>query len=375
MKKIGVLINPLAGIGGPAGMKGSDRPEALSRAKELGLISQSAKRTTDVFSKVKLQFRGDAQFLSAPGSMGADALIEAGLQPKVIGHIGSETSASDTERIAAELVSAGVDLLIFAGGDGTARNILRAVGPDTLAFGIPTGVKMHSSVFALHPSAAAQLILAFLQGKTSGSHLEEVVDLDESKYASGQVETTLYGLMRVPSAPGLLQNLKSGRGSSDQESTMAIGQQTAEMIRQDAEHLYAVGAGTTTAAVKRMLEGDSASFTLLGVDVYARERCILRDATAPDLEKLSLGGSLKIVISPIGGQGYLFGRGNQQFSPQVLRAVGKSAITVICPPGKLSSLRQKPFLVDTGDETLDASLRGYIRVKVGFNQEVAYKIS
>nr|WP_326183710.1 ATP-NAD kinase family protein [uncultured Oscillibacter sp.] len=375
MKRIGVLVNPLAGIGGPAGMKGSDRPEALARARELGVAFRSAGRTTEVFEKVRAQFDGEVEIFAAPGDMGANELSQAGFQPKVVGSIGPETTAEDTERIARELTAAGVELLVFAGGDGTARNVLHAVGLDTLAFGIPTGVKMHSSVFALHPSAAAQMIVQFLRGRTMGSRQEEVVDLDEEQYVSGRVETTLYGLMRVPAAPGLLQSMKSGRGTSDTEAVGAIGQQVADMIRRDTGACYAVGAGTTTAAVKRMLEGEDAPVTLLGVDVYTGGKCLLRDANALELEALSQTRSMKIVISPIGGQGYLFGRGNQQFAPAVLRKVGREAVTVICSPGKLSALRQKPFLVDTGDEALDAELRGYIRVRVGFDQEVVYKVT
>jgi len=374
MKRIGLLVNPVAGLGGPAGMKGSDRPETLLKAKELGIMPKSSHRAAEVFRKVRQQFDGDAEFYAAPGEMGASALEVAGFPVHVIGSTNEITTAADTERIAKELVSVGIDLLVFAGGDGTARDVLRAIGKDSLAFGIPTGVKMHSSVFAVHPTAAAQLIVRFLSGRELGSRYEDVVDLDEVAYVSGRVETKLYGMMKVPVAPGLLQGMKAGRGTSEIESLGAIGQQTAEMIRANPQFTYAVGAGTTTAAVKRMLEGDDASITLLGVDIYRGTQCILRDANARDLEIIAKTDSLRIVISPIGGQGYLFGRGNQQFTPEVLHHVGKENITVICAPGKLSALRQKPFLVDTGDEELDSQLRGYIRVRIGFDQEVVYKI-
>lgn len=374
MKQIGLLVNPVAGMGGPAGMKGSDRPEALFRARELGIEPKSPQRVVEVFNKVRQQFTGDVVFLTAPGDMGANELTEAGFQPRIVGNIDYETTAADTERIAKELVKAGVDLLIFAGGDGTARDVLRAVGTEVLVFGIPTGVKMHSSVFAVHPTAAAQLISKFLSNREMGCRQEEVVDLDEDAYVSGHVETKLFGMMRVPVAPGLLQGMKSGRGTSETESLGAIGQQVSDMIRGDSESFYAVGAGTTTAVVKQMLEGKAAPISLLGIDVYRGENCVMRDTNARDLAALARTAVMKIVISPIGGQGYLFGRGNQQFTPEVLRLVGRERMTVICSPGKLSALRQKPFLVDTGDEELDNSLRGYIRVRVGFDQEVVYKI-
>lgn len=374
MKRIGLLVNPVAGLGGPAGMKGSDRPEALSRARDLGIEPKSPRRAVDVFRRVRRQFEGDAEFLAAPGEMGANELDEAGFPARVVGSVGKETSAADTERIAGELVEEGVDLLVFAGGDGTARDVLRAVGAEMPAFGIPAGVKMHSSVFALHPTAAAQLITRFLSGREMGWRQEEVVDLDENAYISGRVETKLYGMMRVPVAPGLLQGMKSGRSTSEAEALGAIGQQVSAEIRADSQTLYAVGAGTNTAAVKRMLEGEAAPISLLGVDVYRGERCVARDANAKELEALARSAAMRIIISPIGGQGYLFGRGNQQFTPEVLRLAGRNHIMVICAPGKLSSLRQKPFLVDTGDEDLDNILRGYIRVRVGFHQEVVYKI-
>jgi len=356
-------------------MKGSDQPEAVFRARELGIDPPSPRRVIEVFSKVRRQYDGNAMFLAAPGDMGANELEAAGFSPHIVGSIGENTTAADTERIAGELVAACVDLLIFAGGDGTARDVLRAVGANVPAFGIPTGVKMHSSVFALHPTAAAQLIVRFLSDREMGYRQEEVVDLDEAAYVAGRVETTLFGTMCVPIAPQLLQGMKAGRGISETESLGAIGQQMADLIRGDGGFLYAVGAGTTTAVVKRMLEGDSAPITLLGVDVYQRDSCVLRDANAKDLESLARVSPMKIVISPIGGQGYLFGRGNQQFSPEVLQLVGREHVTVICSPGKLTALRQKPFLVDTGDDALDNSLRGYIRVKTGFDQEVVYKVT
>lgn len=374
MKRIGLLVNPVAGLGGPAGMKGSDRPEALCRARELGIEPKSPQRVVDVFQRVRRQFEGHAEFLAAPGEMGTDELSEAGFHARVVGRAGKETTAADTERIARELVEERVDLLIFAGGDGTARDVLRAVGPEVLAFGIPTGVKMHSSVFAVHPTAAAQLITRFLSEREMDCRQEEVVDLDENAYISGRVETKLYGMMRVPMAPGLLQGMKSGRGTSETEALGGIGQQVSAIIRADSQTLYAVGAGTNTAAVKRMLEGQAAPISLLGVDVYQGERCVARDANAKELAGLARSAAMRIIISPIGGQGYLFGRGNQQFSPEVLRLVGRDHIMVICAPGKLSSLMRKPFLVDTGDEDLDRALRGYIRVRVGFDQEVVYKI-
>lgn len=372
MRRIGLIVNPIAGMGGPAGMKGSDRPEAVRRAIELGIEPRSQRRTTEVLERVRAQWDGAVEILAAPGPMGEIAAQDAGCEPVVCGSCGNATTAADTERIAGQLAATGIDLLVFSGGDGTARNICRAVGTDLPCLGIPTGVKMHSGVFALHPAAAASVIVSLLRGTDLRYHQEEVVDLDEEQYIRGNVGTKLYGYLTVPALKNCMQGMKAGRQPSDDQAAGEIGAQMARRILAEKDLYFALGAGTTTMAIKKAL-GLSAG-TLLGVDVCRGSECVQRDANGPELEKITTDHPMKIVISPIGGQGYLFGRGNQQFTPQVLKAVGRNNIIVVCPPHKIDELGQRPFLVDTGEVELDQMLRGYTRVLIGLDTEIVRNI-
>lgn len=371
MKRIGLIVNPIAGLGGPAAMKGSDSPEGVRKALAMGIEPMSHHRAVEVLKKVKQRCPVPISFITAPGTMGEDAAVEAGFEPVVCGVRGKITTAADTKRIAVQILEMGVDLLVFAGGDGTARDIFSAIGPDVLSFGIPAGVKMHSGVFALHPEAAASLILAIAEELTILHKLEEVVDLDEDEYVKGNVAAKRYGCLTVPAVRNYLQGMKAGRPSSDEQAIREIGGQIASLIEETENYCYAIGAGTTTRAVKDML---GIKGTLLGVDVCRGKNCFIQDACGRDLERLAALGGMKIVVSPVGGQGYLFGRGNQQFTPKVIKFVEKKNIIVVCPPGKIAELRQRPFLVDTGDEELDNAMRGYIRVMIGWNKEIVCRI-
>jgi predicted polyphosphate/ATP-dependent NAD kinase len=268
------------------------------------------------------------------------------------------------------LVDAGVDLLLFAGGDGTARNIRDAVGEALPVIGIPTGVKIHSAVYATHPRTAGELAANVLLRSSLKTRAAEVMDIDETAFRAGRVSATLYGYLLVPNERRLLQGLKAGSGGSEQSELGGIGAEVAKRMSDGA--LWILGPGTTTRAVAEQLGIEK---TLLGVDLVSRGEVIARDLTESALLAYLDGVPARLVVTPIGGQGFLFGRGNQQLSAEVIRRIGQENILVVATSAKLAALRGAPFLVDTGEPEIDAQLAGYTRVITGLGKETVYKIA
>lgn len=370
MKKIGLIINPVAGIGGPAGMKGSDGADVQRIAKELGIHSATADRTKVVLKSLSL-VKEQVQLYTAPAEMGETPAKETGFTPIIVGEISSgSTTAEDTVRIAKEMKERGIDLLLFAGGDGTARNVAEAVGTGLTVLGIPGGVKIHSAVYAKNPLAAAELALRFAQGDEMETMSAEVMDIDEEKFRSGRVEAQLYGYMNVLKVKTLMQCCKSG-GKSSADALDEIATDVAEYIEEHEERLFVIGSGSTTRAVMDMLHLPN---TLLGVDVVEKGQVVASDVNEQQLYELVKGREATIVITVIGGQGHILGRGNQQLSPRVLREVGLKNLMIIADPEKLASLPGRCLVVDSGDEELDRELCGWRPVITGLGQTTMAKV-
>jgi predicted polyphosphate/ATP-dependent NAD kinase len=261
-----------------------------------------------------------------------------------------------------------VELLLFAGGDGTARDICTAVGTKVPVLGIPAGVKIHSAAFAIHPRTAGEIAAAYLHGQRIRLHEGEVVDLDEEAYREGKVGTRLYGVLSVPYRPHMLQNRKAPSVAAD--STRLEGMAAAVSEEMAPGWFYVLGPGTTTRAIAEHLGFPK---TLVGVDVYSRASVVELDVSERRLLALLKDQSAKIIVTPIGGQGFIFGRGNQQVSPKVLRMVGRENILVVSLVEKLNALQGEPLLVDTGDPEVDAMLAGYWNILVGYRERVVYR--
>lgn len=372
-RTVGVIVNPIAGMGGRVGLKGTDSPEILRQARDLGSIPQAPRRTVAVLRELADHLKAPVTLLAGPAEMGADEVREAGLQPVIVGSIRSgATAAADTEAIARGMVRAGVDLLIFAGGDGTARNICHAVGDRVPVIGIPSGVKMHSAVFAAHPRAAAELAARYLDGQIPRLQEAEVMDIDEEAFRNGRVSARLYGYLRVPYQRNLVQAVKSGSTAGEEGALDGMAGDVIERMKAAPDQRFIFGPGTTTRAIAQRL---GAPKTLLGVDVFFRGQLAAADVSEQDLLRMVEDRPARIVVTPIGGQGYVFGRGNQQISPAVIRRVGRENIIIVATPGKVTALRGDPFRVDTGDAEVDEMLRGYIRVVVGYHGEMVYRIA
>jgi predicted polyphosphate/ATP-dependent NAD kinase len=367
MKRIGLIVNPLAGIGGRVGLKGSDGIETQRRALELGAIPESIHRASLSLIQL-LQTESTLEVVTFPREMGETSAREAGFVPTVIGEIGNSTTAEDTRRAVREISTLGVDLILFAGGDGTARDVCSAIPAQFPCLGIPAGVKIHSAVYATNPKHAGELAGMYLAGKARLREAE-VLDLDEEAYRDGRVSTRLYGILHVPYRPLLLQNQKAPSPASEAHQAEAIAADVVDGMQSGVA--YILGPGTTTRAIAQELNVEK---TLVGVDVVRDGKLIAKDATQKKLLELTEAMPAKIVVTPIGGQGFLFGRGNQQISPEVIRKVGRGNIIVVSTADKLRALRLQPLIVDTGDAKVDALLAGYFNVVTGYKESMVYKV-
>ncbi len=368
-KKLGLIVNPIAGIGGRVGLKGSDGPEIQKKALQLGAVPQSLNRAIQTLERIT-SFKRTLEIVTYPAEMGEDAAEKCGFEPTVIGSIRKgQTTAEDTRKAAREMLRLGVSFLLFAGGDGTARDIYDAVGQGIPALGVPTGVKIYSAVFATNPRSAGDLAVLYLQGKC-GIREAEVIDIDEDALRHGVVSSRLYGYLKVPFERRLIQGSKVPSGGEDAEAMDAIACEIVDRMKD--YYIYVIGPGTTTRAITSKLGLDK---TLIGVDVVTKRKLVGVDVNEVQLLKLLEGHDAKLIITPIGGQGYLFGRGNQQISPEVIKKVGRDKIIVVATPEKINSLRGRPLLVDTGDRAVDRMLSGYMRVITGYKEETIYKIS
>lgn len=369
MYKIGIIVNPIAGMGGRVGLKGTDGRKILQKAKSLGAISLSPKRTSVALEPLSV-IQDKLKLITCPGDMGENEVISCGFVPDIINGIKSkETTFADTRKAARIIRDYGVDLLLFAGGDGTARDIYIAIGTTLPVIGIPTGVKIHSAVFASSPSRAGELSLLYLQKKIHKLREVEVMDIDEQAFRNGIVKARLFGYLKIPYERRCIQGGKLGSSPSEEIIQKAIAEDIIESM--DNDFLYIIGPGTTTRAIMQSL---GLSCTLLGVDAVYRKEVMGLDLGESDLLKLINKEKAKLIITPIGGQGYIFGRGNQQLSPQVIRKIKKENIIIIATYNKIVSLKGSPLLVDTGDLSLDRELYGYVQIVTNYHERTVYKV-
>lgn len=353
--KIGFIINPIAGMGGAVGLKGTDglAAAALTRGAK-PLAATRARECLHLLSREPGLF-----FYTASGQMGEDELRNCGLQYTVVCQAAKESSSLDTRLACQAFQEECVDLILFCGGDGTARDIAGTVASLPI-LGIPAGVKMHSGVFAISPEAAAQLALGFVRSELKARETE-IVDVDEEFYRAGELQTKLYAVARTPYKPTLVQERKRIYSSKNEEEFKdQIALFATEFMRDGSA--YILGAGTTTARIAEKLGVEK---TLLGVDVIKKCRLLVKDASESDLlELLQKEKRVKIIVSPIGAQGFILGRGSQQISAAVLRRVGEENLIIVSTPHKLAELPR--LLVDSGDLEMDRILAGKRMVLTGY---------
>jgi predicted polyphosphate/ATP-dependent NAD kinase len=365
--KIGFIVNPIAGIGGRVGLKGSDGSEIVQEARKRGAEALAPLRGIEALRGL-LPLREVIELFTYPEEMGEWEARECNIEPQIIDRKGrGETTADDTRRVAKEMIELSVELILFVGGDGTARNIYEAINGKIPVIGVPAGVKMHSSVFAITPPRAADLVIAYMQGNAPVQSME-VMDIDEDAFREGRLSARLYGYLKVPFERGLVQGIKASV-----THTMQKLKEIAEYVVDQMEDncYYILGPGTTVKAITDELDVRK---TLLGVDIVLNKKLVACDVTESDILGLITGKKAAVIVSVIGGQGYILGRGNQQISPSVLKEVGIDNLMVLATPDKLTSL-EGPLLIDAGNSEIDKMFSGWIKVITGYHESAMWEVT
>ncbi len=368
--RIGLVVNPVAGMGGAVGLKGTDGPDTVAEALRRGAVARSGERARRALAVLARRVPG-AALAVAPGALGADWAAGLDLAPAAVVMPPSTGTARDTREAVAALVAAGCDLIFFAGGDGTARDVAGRLPAGTAMLGIPCGVKMHSGVFAVSPEAAGALLADLLSDpdRIGWDDAAEVMDIDEDALRAGRIAPQLFGHARVPLARNRMQAAKGGPRVDQAAALAGAAQEVAEGIAPGV--LYVIGPGTSAGAVMRAA---GHAPTILGIDALRDGRVVARDARADDLRRVAGDGPVRIVLGVTGQQGFLLGRGNQQIAPDLIARAGRDGLIVLATEAKLLALAQPRLWVDTGDPALDAALSGFIRVRTGRGRTMVMRI-
>jgi len=380
--KLGFIINPIAGIGGSVALKGSDG--MAMHALALGAEPKANARAR-LALEVLLPYQDDIVIYTANDQMGEQCARELGFKVEVLYQAKHKHTQSDDSKQATQaLLAHGVDIILFAGGDGTARDIANIVATEddyqqVPVLGIPAGCKIHSGVYAITPKAAGRIIELMVNKELVTLTTGDVMDIDESLFRQGIVKAKRYSEMQIPSELRYVQAVKSGGKESDELVLQDIAANVIEEMNDHEDRQFIIGSGSTTAFLMTELALDN---TLLGVDIVCEQSLTASDVTEAELFQAitEYPGLSKLVITLIGGQGHVFGRGNQQLSPRVIRSIlaqpgSTDNIIIIATKAKLASLDKKPLISDTGDSELDQQLTGFIPVTTGYKDQVLYPLA
>jgi len=370
--KIGLIINPIAGLGGRVALKGSDGENIQHQALAMGAKPEAESRTRQAIEGL-LDYAEQISFYTVSGKMGSHLLSQLGLEHEICFQPENEqhTTAQDTIN-AAEVMQPIVDLILFAGGDGTARDILQAVGEQQLCLGIPAGCKIYSGVFTVTPKYASELIIRLLKGELVDMQESQVLDINEHSYREGNINTKVYGEMLIPQNGNFVQSVKISGVESEELVQQEVAAWVVENMQTDT--LYLIGSGSGCMVIKDELGVDG---TLLGVDVILNEQCLQKDATEEQIIELMQQFkdlNIKVIITIIGGQGILLGRGNHQISHKVIERLDLDNLMVVASKGKIKSLDGKPLAIDTGNPAVDKRLTGYIPIITGYDDSIIYPV-
>lgn len=367
--KLGLVVNPYSGIGGALALKGSDGEAIRTQALQAGAELLAEKKMARALEKL-IPLNAQIHIYTAAGAMGEDISRLLGFTHTVVyTPPRAQTEGEDTEAAVNAIRKVGVDLLLFAGGDGTARNVCRVIKNSLPVLGVPTGCKIHSGVYAVTPPAAGEVVAMMVKGELVSEVDAEVRDIDEDAFRAGRVLAKSFGEMRVPDELGYVQAVKMGGKESDELVLDDIAAHIQDIMNEEPNTLFVMGSGSTVAGI---MASQQLQNTLLGVDVVQGGSVIATDVTARQLLDITANKPCKLVITLIGGQGHIFGRGNQQLSPTFLRQLSKDEMLIVATKAKLRALDGRPLRLDTGDTELDEALTGYFSVITGYRDKVLY---
>ena len=388
MFKLGFIINPVAGVGGSVALKGSDG--MAMHALALGAEPKANARAQTAL-KILQPYQDEITVYTVNNLMGEQAAKALGFDVNLVYTTESEsTQAGDTEQSVVALLTEQVDIILFAGGDGTARNIAKIVTEHANqnnqaqipVLGIPAGCKIHSGVYAITPTAAGRVVELMVTKQLVTLTTGDIMDIDESLFRQGVVKAKRFGEMQIPSELRYVQAVKSGGKESDELVLHDISGDVIDKMSEYDDSLFIIGSGSTTAFLMAELGLEN---TLLGVDLVQENDLIASDVTEEKLwgklqEANENKQSVQLIITLIGGQGHLFGRGNQQLSPRIISSIieqkgGKENITIIATKTKLTALENRPLICDTGDVELDQKLSGFMPVTTGYKDQVLYPVA
>ena len=366
---LGLIINPISGMGGSVGLKGTDGKDILMKSIELGAKPNALNRTKELLKELE-PLKSKLKFITCPGYMGAKVLKEMEFEYDTIHHPIFENveniyeTTSEHTKISAKLMKdlEDLQLIIFVGGDGTARDILSSIDKNKPGLGIPSGVKIYSSVFSINPKSAGSIIMQYLW-EESALKESEVLDIDEEQYRKGNLVSKLYGYLLTPFNPDFSQLSKMGTPNSDLNNQERIAKRVIEEMKKDV--LYLIGPGTTTKAITNALNLEK---TVLGIDLLLNNHIIAFDLNENQILKSIKGKKTKIIVSLIGRQGFLFGRGNLQFTPQILKIIGPENIIIISTRFKLQTIPNQILRLDTRDPQLDKKMKGLYKIIVDYDE-------
>lgn len=366
--RIGLVVNPFAGLGGAVGLKGTDGPDTVAEALRRGAQAKAGARARLALTRLADRVPGAAITLAA-GPLGQYWAMGLNLKTTILESAHLTGTSRDTKQ--AVRAMGPLDVIIFAGGDGTARDVT-SVAEGTALLGIPCGVKMHSGVFAVSPHSAGALMADLVSSPDRVSWMDdaEVIDIDEDALRQGILSPRLYGYARVPVSRNLMQ---AAKGGPPQDAASALSSAAQDIVASmDDRTLYIIGPGASAGSV---MSAAGHKATPLGVDAMLNRELVARDADDATLRGLAQGRVVRVILGVTGQQGFLLGRGNQQIGPALISKAGRSGLIILATEAKLSALAQPRLLVDTGDPDLDAELTGFVRVSTGASREMMMRIA